>query len=187
MYAALAVSATMVCLSSSADATRTMIGTTSGSNGVLSKAITWTAEDGGDAITPWQIGSNQCAYVVKSCAKASASSFPDVPVTFALEERMYTANGTITVPNASVSAQCLQPISVNNKGTLTLNGNWKVETDAEFKLHANGVSASNGRNVKLLDDDDSVLSGDASTVVSYQSWEKMTGLDINITDLIIIF
>ena len=167
MYAALTVSATMVCLSSSADATRTMIGTT-GSNGVLSKAIIWTAEDGGDAITPWQIGSNQCAYVIKSCAKASASSFPDVPVTFALETRMYTANGTIKVPNASVSAQCSQPISVNNNGTLTLNGNWKVETGAEFKLHANGVSESSVRNVKLLAADDSALSGDASTVVSYQ-------------------
>ena len=74
----------------------------------------------------------------------------------------------MTVPNASVSAQCSQPISVNNKGTLTLNGNWKVETGAEFKLHANGVKASDGRNVKLLADDDSALSGDASTVVSYQ-------------------
>jgi len=36
MYAALTVSATMVCLSSSADATRTMTGTTSGTGGVLS-------------------------------------------------------------------------------------------------------------------------------------------------------
>ena len=172
LYAALTVSATMVCLSSSADATRTMIGTTSGTGGKLSTAITWTADDGGDAITPWQIGSNQCAYVVKSCAKASTSAFPDVPVTFALEARMYTDKGTITVPDASVSAQCSYPISVNSPGTLTLNGNWKVETGATFQLHANGVIASAARNVKLLGDDDSALSGDASTVVSYQYGSK---------------
>ena len=167
MYAALTVSATMVCLSSSADATKTMIGTTSGINGELSKAITWTAQqDGDDVITPWQEGSNQCVYVIKSCAKASTSSFPDVPVTFALdgEKPMYTASATITVPNASVSAQCSRPISVNAPGTLTLDGNWKVETGATFQLHANGVSASNDRNVKLL----AALSGDASTVVSYR-------------------
>ena len=170
LYAALTVSATMVCLSSSADATRTMIGTTSGTDGKLSKAITWTAQDGGKVVKPWDEGSNQCAYVVNSCARASTSSFPDVPVTFALiaSKRMYTDAGTITVPDASVSAQCSSPISVNRPGTLTLNGNWKVETGAEFQLHANGVSASSVRNVKLLGNDDSTLSGDASTVVSYQ-------------------
>ena len=165
MYAALTVSATMVCLSSFADATRTMIGTDSGTNGGLSTAIKWTAEDGGDAITPWQIGSNQCVYVINSCAKVTQKSlFPDVPVTFALEDIMYTGSVTITVPNASVSAQCSRPISVNAPGTLTLDGNWKVETGATFQLHANGVSASNDRNVKLL----AALSGDASTVVSYR-------------------
>ena len=169
MYAALAVSATMVCLSSSADATRTMIGTAGTKGEELSTgAIKWTAEDGGNAISPWETGSNQCAYVIRSCAGTFADLFPDVPVTFALTNRMYMGKGTMTVPNASVSAQCSHPISVNNKGTLTLNGNWKVETGAEFKLHANGVKASDVRNVKLLGDDDSALSGDASTVVSYQ-------------------
>ena len=62
------------------DGPRRMIGTENtevASGGAkLDVAIKWAAEDGGTVITPWQTGSNECVYVIKSSHKIGWFQFP---------------------------------------------------------------------------------------------------------------
>ena len=108
-----AISVALLSTASFADGPRRMIGTngsgtlgdgTTGSAamGKFEKAIAWTAEDGGDVVTPWSAGADQCVYVIKSAKKLlSTDTFPDVPVRFELEDTMSAnAQMTLTFPQA---------------------------------------------------------------------------------------
>ena len=100
LYAALTVSATMVCLSSSADATRTMTGTTSGTDGVLSKAITWRAEDGGEEVH-MAFGATYAESVDPAVYGFSPNATPDVNAK-ALQKALDGGRKTVKVAKAGV-------------------------------------------------------------------------------------
>lgn len=148
-------------------APKRMIGTASSSNGPLSKAIVWTAEDGGEPITPWQEGSNTCVYVIKSAKKLGESAFPDVPVVFALEKRINTNSGTLTFPDATVSRENVGPIAINAEGWLQLNGNWSIDPGAVLSLTSYASGNGNGTKSLYFLDEDSSLQGDETAQVMY--------------------
>ena len=153
-----------------ADGPRVMIGTRNsaapGTNCGLDNAITWTAADGGDVITPWQTGSNTCVYVIQGAAKLSAnSSFPDVPVELDNSTTVIdTTRRTITFPQMTVKSGS-QGIRINDNGTLTLKGPYTVPSGVTFPLAANGAggNADTPRNVTL----NATLIGQSDSIVQY--------------------
>ena len=179
-----AILVALLSTASFADGPRRMIGTdgsgtlgdgTTGSAafGKLTKAIAWNAEDGGDVVTPWSAGSNQCVYVIKSAKKLSSNdTFPDVPVRFELEGTVSANPVTLMIPQATfASAASGKSIQCNGVGTLYLNGNWTIASGATMQLSANAVAMNMERDVCLLGDKNGnskgTLTGDADTVIRY--------------------
>ena len=67
---------------------RTMVGTPTSKANSLKAAFNWNLGEGvtGNVVTPWQTGSNECAYVIKTRGSGSqtinaSGAFPDVPLT----------------------------------------------------------------------------------------------------------
>ena len=154
------------------DGPRRMIGTASGTAGVLSKAITWTAEDGGEVILPGAAGSDACVYVITGASKLSTSDFPNVPAELANPSVLNTNRGTIGFPQLTINSGA-QGLRINGDGNLTLNGGYLVPSGVTFPLAANGAgSGSSGttsyeRNVKLINSSASTLTGEVGSIISY--------------------
>lgn len=170
-----------------ADDPRVMIGTggsgktgageTSASAGALTKAIAWTADDGGNVITPWDEGSNTCVYVIQSSANLSAdSSFPDVPVELDNSETVITVTKrTINFPQMTVKSGAMG-FRVNDNGTVTLKGGYTVPSGVTFPLYAHGAgaNANTPRNVTL----NATLIGQSGSIVQY-SFDLATTPQVN--------
>ena len=154
------------------DGPRRMIGTASGTAGVLSTAITWAAEDGGTVILPGAAGSDACVYVITGASKLSASDFPNVPAELANPSVLNTNRGTIGFPQLTIKSGA-KGLRINGDGNLILNGGYLVPSGVTFPLAANAAgSGSSGstsyeRNVKLINSSTSTLTGEAGSIISY--------------------
>ena len=154
------------------DGPRRMIGTASGTAGVLSTAITWAAEDGGTVILPGAAGSDACVYVITGASKLSASDFPNVPAELANPSVLNTNRGTIGFPQLTIKSGA-KGLRINGDGNLILNGGYLVPSGVTFPLAANGSgSGSSGstsyeRSVKFINSSASILTGEVDSVISY--------------------
>jgi hypothetical protein len=145
---------------------RVMIGT-KGSDGALSVAITWAAQDGGTIVTPWSSGSNECVYVIQGAGKLGTSVFPDVPAVLDNTSGDIRANtATLTFPQMTINAGA-RGFTVNGDGNvpLTMKGSYTIPSGVAFPLSAMGVGnhATKKRNVKL----DATLTGQSDSSIPY--------------------
>ncbi len=157
---------------------RRMIGNGTNTAGNFATAISWSAEDGGAVVTPWQTGSNDCVYVLdpaNSSHKITINkndTFPDVPVELCNTHYPFRiaggANRTLTFPQITVKSGANVIVIPNSGGTMTLNGGYTIDTGATFALAAWNIgSGTQSENFTLIGSATSSLAGDGDTVVSY--------------------
>ena len=150
------------------DGPRRMIGTENtavASGGAkLDVALKWAAEDGETVITPWQTGSNECVYVIKSSHKLAGSSFPDVPVVLDNDSTVLGSNqGTLVFPQMTINSGA-KGIMINAEGTLILKGGFTVPSGVTFPLSASGAgNKETPRDVTM----NGTLTGQSDSVVQY--------------------
>ena len=150
------------------DGPRRMIGTENtavASGGAkLDVALKWAAEDGETVITPWQTGSNECVYVIKSSHKLAGSSFPDVPVVLDNDSTVLGSNqGTLVFPQMTINSAA-KGIMINAEGTLIVKGGVTVPSGVTFPLSASGAgNKETPRDVTM----NGTLTGQSDSVVQY--------------------
>lgn len=141
----------------------TVYGKASGTNGKIQKAVTWYADEActttTGVITPWDVGSNTCQYVLLGASKIYGSTFPDVPIYFGTDGTTVgtsatapsfnmTGESTMTFPNATL-VSCL--LMGNSEGITTLKGSYTIlSSGTRMELGATYIADDSYRGFGLV-------------------------------------